>query len=77
MAHMNIAERYVPQDGLLFEGTVLDNLRLNSPDADMEAVIAAARVAAARRPQGLKGAKPNTRSLPSPASTRSTSRSTA
>ena len=38
---------YVPQDGLLFEGTVLDNLRLNSPDADMEAVIAAATVAAA------------------------------
>ena len=38
---------YVPQDGLLFEGTVLDNLRLNSPDADLEAVIAATKVAAA------------------------------
>ena len=36
---------YVPQDSLLFEGTVLDNIRLNNPDADMEAVAAAARVA--------------------------------
>ena len=38
---------YVPQDSLLFEGTVLDNIRLNSPDADIEAVMEAARVAAA------------------------------
>lgn len=38
---------YVPQDSLLFEGTVLDNIRLNTPDADIEAVMAAARVAAA------------------------------
>jgi ATP-binding cassette subfamily B protein len=38
---------YVPQDSLLFEGTVLDNIRLNNPDADMEAVTAAAKVAAA------------------------------
>lgn len=38
---------YVPQDSLLFEGTVLDNIRLNSPDADIEAVMDAARVAAA------------------------------
>jgi HlyB family type I secretion system ABC transporter len=36
---------YVPQDSLLFEGTVLDNIRLNNPDADIEAVAAAARVA--------------------------------
>jgi ATP-binding cassette subfamily B protein len=38
---------YVPQDSLLFEGTVLDNIRLNNPDADIAAVIAAAKVAAA------------------------------
>ncbi|MEI8250459.1 MAG: ATP-binding cassette domain-containing protein [Synechococcus sp. ELA057] len=38
---------YVPQDSLLFEGTVLDNIRLNTPDADIEAVMDAARVAAA------------------------------
>jgi ATP-binding cassette subfamily B protein len=38
---------YVPQDGLLFEGTVLDNIRLNSPDASIEAVMDAARTAAA------------------------------
>ena len=38
---------YVPQDSLLFEGTVLDNIRLNNPDADMESVTAAAKVAAA------------------------------
>lgn len=38
---------YVPQDSLLFEGSVLDNIRLNSPDADIEAVMDAARVAAA------------------------------
>jgi ATP-binding cassette subfamily B protein len=38
---------YVPQDSLLFEGTVLDNLRLNNPDADMGAVIEATTVACA------------------------------
>lgn len=38
---------YVPQDSLLFEGTVLDNIRLNNPDADIEAVIEAASVAGA------------------------------
>lgn len=38
---------YVPQESLLFAGSVLDNIRLNNPDADMEAVIRAARVAAA------------------------------
>jgi len=38
---------YVPQDSLLFEGSVLDNIRLNNPDADIEAVIAAARIAGA------------------------------
>ncbi len=38
---------YVPQDSLLFEGTVLDNIRLNSPDASIEAVMEAARTAAA------------------------------
>ena len=38
---------YVPQDSLLFEGSVLDNIRLNNPDADIEAVISAARIAGA------------------------------
>ena len=38
---------YVPQDSLLFEGTVLDNLRLNNPDADMGAVVEATTVACA------------------------------
>jgi HlyB family type I secretion system ABC transporter len=38
---------YVPQDSLLFEGTVLDNIRLNTPDADIEAVMDAARIAVA------------------------------
>lgn len=38
---------YVPQESLLFAGSVLDNIRLNNPDADMEAVIRAATVAAA------------------------------
>lgn len=38
---------YVPQDSLLFEGTVLDNIRLNSPDASIEAVMEAAKTAAA------------------------------
>ena len=38
---------YVPQDSLLFEGTVLDNIRLNTPDADIEAVMEAAKVAVA------------------------------
>ena len=38
---------YVPQDSLLFEGTVLDNLRLNNPDADMGAVVEATTLACA------------------------------
>lgn len=38
---------YVPQDSLLFEGTVLDNIRLNNPDATIEAVTDAAIVAGA------------------------------
>lgn len=36
---------YVPQESLLFGASVLDNIRLNNPDADMEAVIRAATVA--------------------------------
>ncbi|MCX5926890.1 MAG: peptidase domain-containing ABC transporter [Cyanobium sp. LacPavin_0920_WC12_MAG_63_22] len=47
LASLRAQVGYVPQDGLLFEGTVLENLRLNSPDADMEAVIAATTAAAA------------------------------
>ena len=35
------------QESILFDGTVLDNLRLNMPDAPYEAVIDAARVACA------------------------------
>jgi len=38
---------FVPQESILFDGTVLDNLRLNMPDAPYEAVIDAARVACA------------------------------
>ena len=38
---------FVPQDSILFEGSVLDNLRLNHPEAPLEAVIAAAEVACA------------------------------
>jgi ATP-binding cassette subfamily B protein len=38
---------YVPQDSMLFEGTVLDNLRLNNPDADMGAVTEATTLACA------------------------------
>lgn len=38
---------YVPQESLLFAGSVLDNIRLNNPDADMEAVIHAATIASA------------------------------
>jgi len=47
LASLRAQVGYVPQDGLLFEGTVLENLRLNSPDADMEAVISATTAAAA------------------------------
>ncbi|QPN65889.1 peptidase domain-containing ABC transporter [Synechococcus sp. CBW1006] len=38
---------FVPQDSILFDGTVLDNLRLNQPDAPLEAVMEAAQVACA------------------------------
>ena len=38
---------FVPQESILFEGSVLDNLRLNHPEAPLEAVIAAAEVACA------------------------------
>lgn len=38
---------FVPQESILFDGTVLDNLRLNLPDAPYEAVVEAARVACA------------------------------
>ena len=38
---------FVPQDSILFEGSVLDNLRLNHPEAPLEAVVAAAQVACA------------------------------
>lgn len=38
---------FVPQESILFDGTVLDNLRLNMPDAPYEAVIDAAQVASA------------------------------
>jgi ATP-binding cassette subfamily B protein len=37
----------VPQDSLLFEGTVRDNITLTAPDASSEEIIAAARVACA------------------------------
>ena len=38
---------FVPQESILFEGSVLDNLRLNHPEAPLEAVIEAAKVACA------------------------------
>jgi ATP-binding cassette subfamily B protein len=38
---------FVPQESILFDGTVLDNLRLNMPDAPYDAVVEAARVACA------------------------------
>ena len=38
---------FVPQESILFDGTVLDNLRLNLPDAPYDAVIEAAKVACA------------------------------
>ena len=38
---------FVPQESILFDGTVLDNLRLNMPDAPYEAVVEAAVVACA------------------------------
>ena len=37
----------VPQDSLLFEGTIRDNISLTSPDATSEEIIEAARVACA------------------------------
>ncbi|MFL0770950.1 MAG: peptidase domain-containing ABC transporter, partial [Prochlorococcus sp.] len=38
---------FVPQESILFNGSVLDNLRLNLPDAPYESVIEAAKVACA------------------------------
>ncbi len=37
----------VPQDSLLFEGTVADNISLNDPQATTEAIISAAKIACA------------------------------
>ena len=37
----------VPQETLLFEGTILDNIALTNPDATTEEIIAAAQIAAA------------------------------
>ncbi|MEN9518164.1 MAG: hypothetical protein RLZZ381_752 [Cyanobacteriota bacterium] len=37
----------VPQDTLLFEGSILDNIALTNPDATTEEIIAAAQIAAA------------------------------
>lgn len=49
---------WVPQQPYLFQGTVIDNLRLAKPDASIEAVVAAARAAHAdefidRLPRGF------------------------
>jgi ATP-binding cassette subfamily B protein len=38
---------FVPQESILFDGTVLDNLRLNLPDAPYDAVVEAATIACA------------------------------
>ncbi|MFL0790352.1 MAG: peptidase domain-containing ABC transporter, partial [Prochlorococcus sp.] len=40
---------FVPQESILFNGSVLDNLRLNLPDAPYESVIEAAKVACAHQ----------------------------
>ena len=37
----------VPQDSLLFEGSVAENIALNDPQADTEAIITAAKIACA------------------------------
>ena len=37
----------VPQDSLLFEGTVADNIALNDPQASTESIISAAKIACA------------------------------
>lgn len=37
----------VPQDSLLFEGTIQDNIALTHPDADTESILEAARIACA------------------------------
>ena len=38
---------FVPQESILFDGTVLENLRLNLPDAPYEAVVESAKIACA------------------------------
>ena len=38
---------FVPQESILFDGTVLDNLRLNMPDAPFDAIVDATNVACA------------------------------
>jgi len=38
---------FVPQESILFDGTVMDNLRLNMPDAPYDAVVQATTVACA------------------------------
>lgn len=38
---------FVPQDSLLFEGTIQENIALTNPDATTEEIIAAAKIAAA------------------------------
>ena len=35
----------VPQDSLLFEGTVAENIALNDPQASTEAILQAAKIA--------------------------------
>ena len=37
----------VPQDSLLFEGTIRDNIALTTPDATFDEIVAASRVACA------------------------------
>ena len=37
----------VPQDSILFDGTVQDNISLTNPEADTEAIIRAAKIASA------------------------------
>ena len=46
-AASNVYKRQVPQDSLLFDGTILSNIALTRPDASFEDVVLAAQVACA------------------------------
>jgi ATP-binding cassette subfamily B protein len=47
LANLSQQLGFVPQESILLEGSVLDNLHLNHPEAPLEAVVAAAQVTCA------------------------------